>query len=81
MMLVVAAVAAIAVNQSFEESDQILNTHFGEWENKLTSGICSIFACFRSPFKNLSGLLLLSCSQIITCVLDFSHPTVFLTFF
>lgn len=23
----------------FEESEEILNTHFGEWENKLTSGI------------------------------------------
>lgn len=39
MKLGVTAGAAAAVNPSFEESEEILNTHFGEWENKLTSGI------------------------------------------
>lgn len=39
MKLGIEAVAATAVNHSFEKSEEILNTHFGKWENKLISGI------------------------------------------
>lgn len=31
--------AATALNLNFEGSEEILNTNFGEWENKLTSGV------------------------------------------
>lgn len=66
------------LNQKLEESGEDLNTHSGEWENKLTRRIYSIFVSVKGPFTRFIwfATIILNCSQIITRVLDISTPPI-----